>query len=308
MWKDFFYFSRGQRTGIVILIGLILCTVALNFLLPLFFSKKVPDGTLFLNEARDFQRSMVSRDSLRQIAWEQKYKKEYGQKYFRQSKSNSYSLFNFDPNKADSATLTHLGLQHYIASNILKFRSKGGIFKTKESFSKVYGLTPAKFSELEPYITIIPASELTKKDTLRALTRAEITQVIVDLNSADTTELMKVVGIGRFYAKGIVRFRQQTGGFVNIDQLRELYGMTDQNFNKISPFCQINTALIQKIKVNTASVERLNVHPYLDFYQSKAIYELRRKKGKLQSIQQLKNIDELPSEVIAKIEPYLSFE
>jgi DNA uptake protein ComE-like DNA-binding protein len=119
---------------------------------------------------------------------------------------------------------------------------------------------------------------------------------------------MKVVGIGRFYAKAIVRFRQQTGGFVNIDQLHELYGMTDQNFNKISPYCHINTALVQKIKVNTASTERLNVHPYLNFYQSKAIYEYRRKKGKLQGIQELRNINELSSETVGKIEPYLSFE
>ena len=82
MWKDFFYFSRGQRTGIIILIGLILCTVALNVLLPLFYSKKAPNGTDFLNEAHDFQRAMVSRDSLRQIAWSEKYKKEYNQSTF----------------------------------------------------------------------------------------------------------------------------------------------------------------------------------------------------------------------------------
>jgi len=307
MWKDFFYFSRGQRTGIVILIGLILCTVALNFLLPLFYSKKTPDGTDFLNEARDFQHAMVSRDSLRQIAWEEKYKKEYSQKYFHQKKSNSYSLFRFDPNKADSVTLTNLGIQHYIASNILKFRRKGGLFKTKESFSKVYGLTPEKFSELEPYIEIAQTAA-DRKDTLRNIVKVENTHVIVELNSADTTELMKVVGIGRFYAKAIVRFRQQTGGFVNVDQLHELYGMTDQNFNKISPYCQINKVLVQKIKVNTASVERLNAHPYLNFYQSKAIYEHRRKKGKLQSIQDLQNIDDLTSETVSKIEPYLSFE
>ena len=307
MWKDFFYFSRGQRTGIIILIGLILCTVALNALLPLFYSKKAPDGTDFLNEAHDFQRAMVSRDSLRQIARAEKYKKEYNQKYFHQKSSNTYSLFKFDPNKADSVTLTNLGIKNYIASNILKFRRKGGVFKTKESFAKVYGLTPEKFSELEPYIEITPTLA-DRKDTLRSIVKTENAHVIVELNSADTTELMKVVGIGRFYAKAIVRFRQQTGGFVNIDQLHELYGMTDQNFNKISPYCHINTALVQKIKVNTASTERLNVHPYLNFYESKAIYEYRRRKGKLQGIQELRNINELSSETVGKIEPYLSFE
>lgn len=144
---------------------MILCTVALNALLPLFYSKKAPDGTDFLNEAHDFQRAMVSRDSLRQIAWAEKYKKEYNQKYFHQKSSNTYSLFKFDPNKADSVTLTNLGIKNYIASNILKFRRKGGVFKTKESFAKVYGLTPEKFSELEPYIEITPTLA-DRKDTL----------------------------------------------------------------------------------------------------------------------------------------------
>ena len=101
-----------------------------------------------------------------------------------------------------------------------------------------------------------------------------------------------------------MRFRQQTGGFVNIDQLHELYGMTDQNFNKISPYCHINTALVQN-QGKHGSTERLNVHPYLNFYESKAIYEYRRRKGKLQGIQELRNINELSSETVGKIEPYL---
>ena len=118
----------------------------------------------------------------------------------------------------------------------------------------------------------------------------------------------KKTGIGRGYAKGIIRFRQLTGGFVNVDQLTEIYGMRQENFEKILPFCKVNAALIKKIKVNKASVERLKSHPYLNFYQSKAIYELRRKKGKLNNINELKILSEFSSESLTKIEPYLSFE
>ena len=307
MWKDFFYFSKGQRTGIIVLVVLILFTVALNFILPYFYSAKEPDGSAFLSEARDFKRGLVSRDSLRQLAWEEKYKKEFGEKYVRQKPTNSYALFNFDPNKADSATFMRLGLRNYVASNIIRFRSRGGIFKTKESFSKVYGLAPEKYKELEPYISIAAIAEA-KKDSVKTPTKTKSTNIIVELNSADTTQLMQVYGIGRGYAKGIVRFRQQTGGFASVEQLRELYGMTDANFAKISPSCTVNVALIQKIKVNTASVDKLNAHPYLSFYQAKAIYELRRNKGKLKSVQDLKELDGLKPEQLAKIEPYLSFE
>ena len=84
--------------------------------------------------------------------------------------------------------------------------------------------------------------------------------------------------------------------------------MRPENLEKIRPFCKVNTGLVQKIKVNTASVERLKGHPYLNFYQSKAIYELRRKKGKLKNIHELKILSEFTPESIAKIEPYLTFE
>jgi len=131
---------------------------------------------------------------------------------------------------------------------------------------------------------------------------------MVELNSADTTQLMQVYGIGRGYAKGIVRFRQKTGGFVSVDQLSEVYGMRQENLERIRPFCKVNTDLVKKLNVNSASIERLKGHPYLNFYQSRAIYELRRKKGKLKNINDLKVLSEFSSESLSKIEPYLNFE
>lgn len=307
MWKDFFYFSKSQRTGIIVLVILILFTLALNFLLPYLYTFKEPDGTLYLSEANEFKQHLQSRDSLRRLAWEEKYKKEFNRKYPSHTTEATYALFSFDPNKADSITFLRLGLRNYVASNILKFRNRGGVFKTKESFSKVYGMSPEKYKELEPYIIIALEAGL-KKDSVKTSAKTKPLNVIVELNSADTTQLMQVYGIGRGYAKGIIRFRQQTGGFVSVNQLRELYGMSEANFAKISPNCTVNTALVQKIKVNTASVEKLNAHPYLSFYQAKAIYELRRNKGKLKNIQDLKMLEEMSSEQLAKIEPYLSFE
>jgi len=310
MWKDFFYFSRGQRIGILVLIFLIAMVLLTNFLLPLLLKtdKKETDSR-FVKEAAEFKSHLQSVDSLRQLEWERKYAENnrFPEKY---KAADNYSLFPFDPNTCDSATFVKLGLKNFVAHNILKYRNKGGIFKTPESFSKVYGVSAEKYNELKPYIRISVPEKATLaavKDS--AVNRNQIKQesIIVELNSADTTELMKVKGIGRGYAKGIVRFRNETGGFVSINQLKEVYGMTDQNFEKMKSFCTINLQLVRKINVNTASVEKLNAHPYLDFYQSKAIYELRRKKLKLKSIDDLKSIRELTTETISKIEPYLIF-
>jgi len=308
MWKDFFYFSKGQRTAILVLICLIIITIAVEFLLPYFIPQKEQSKSDFFDEAKRFEQTLVSRDSLRRAQWNQKYDSIFhNDKEFVKKEAEKYSLFIFDPNTVDSVTFVRLGLKPFIASNILKFRNKGGKFRTAESFSKVYGIYPEKFKELEPYIAIVEAKQTTK-DSIKSPSTTKIKNIVVDLNSADTTELMKVYGLGRGYAKAIVRFRQQTGGFVIVEQLRELYGMSEENFNKISPSCKINLELVKKIQINTASVERLNAHPYLNFYESKAIYEYRRRKGKLQNANELKAISELKPETIRKIQPYLSFE
>ena len=315
MWKDFFYFSRGQRTGIIVLVVLIALALIANYTLPYFFPVTEKDGTAFLKEAERFKKSLISRDSLRQVNWQHKYEerqRQYEEKYKQNSfysssksfdKKATYTLFTFDPNTIDSAAFVRLGLKPFIASNILKYRKRGGLYRTSDDFARVYGISPDKFHELEPYIKI---AELKPVKNVTATEKRP--DVIVDLNSADTTLLMQVKGIGRGYAKGIVRFRQRTGGFISVDQLSEIYGMRPENLEKIRSYCKVNTDLVQKIKVNTASVERMKSHPYFNFYQSKAVYELRRKKGKLKDISDLKVLSEFTPEALSKLKPYLSFE
>lgn len=309
MWKDFFYFSKSQRIGIIVLLGLILIFILFNLFMPVLFPPTKPLETNFLNEVDSFKRSLVSRDSLRQAEWKAKYEKSYNEKYKNnfQNKIENAVLFRFNPNKTDSASFVKLGLSPKVASNILKYRNKGGYFKTKESFSKVYGISATKFKQLESFI-VIEEKSVAKKDTIISVKPEIKADVYVELNSADTTELMKVKGIGRGYARSIVRFRKSLGGYISVEQLKEIYGMTPENYEKIQKYCTVNKELIQKINVNIASAERLNAHPYLDFYQSKAIYELRRNKGKLKSVTDFKNITEFNAEKIAKIQPYLSFE
>lgn len=316
MWKDFFYFSRGQRTGIVVLIVLIAVVLAINFSLTYFFPVCNPNGASFFAKVTEFKKTLVLRDSLRNAKWRAEFEKrqrEYEEKYrnFNKypdyKKASVYKLFKFNPNVADSATFVQLGIKPHIAANIMKYKKKGGKFKNATDFSKVYGITPEKFNELSPYISI-PEIETTKIDSSLLKKKQFKQDVIVDLNTADTTILMQVRGLGRGYAKGIVRYRQQLGGFVSVNQLNEINGMRPENFEKIQAFCTVNAELVQKIRVNIASAERLNAHPYISFYQAKAIYELRRYKGKLRSLNDLKELSELSTDDLNKIKPYLNFE
>lgn len=312
MWKNFFYFSGSQRAGILVLLCLILLICLIDSFLPLFYepgSQQI--DSLFLVEVNEFKNSLQSIDSIRNAQRLSTY-----QSYYTASKSydDAYNkkksmLFPFNPNVLDSAGFAALGIKPYVISNILKYRRMVS-FKDKATFGRIYGISETKFKELTPYIQL-PESEKTRNDSSSLKTNMSghnNEMLTVELNTADTAELMKIKGIGKGYAYAIVRYRKQAGGFINIEQLNEIYGMTPENFLKIKPFCTVNPELIQKIRINTASVEKLKAHPYLNFYQARQIYELRRKKGRLAGINDLKELSELNELTIEKISAYLNFE
>jgi DNA uptake protein ComE-like DNA-binding protein len=311
MWKDFFFFPLSQRIGIVVIICLIVLCSIVNFCIPFFSEDDFQTHPDDIAAFETFKQSLVSLDSVRNRKKHQTYSrsdKSVYKKSFGQSASEVH-LFAFDPNTLDSAGFVALGLKPYVISNILKYRRKGGQFRDSEAFGKVYGLTEEQFADLAPYIQIPKADALhLEEEPEYAATLKPTVKVVVELNTADTTQLMQVKGIGRGYARSIVRFRQQTGGFTSVEQLREIYGMTAENYRCIAPHCIVDPVSIRKIKVNTASIERLRSHPYLNFYQAKQIYELRRKKGRLTSFQDIEKLSEMNDSVLMKIRPYLSFE
>ena len=311
MWKDFLYFSRNQRIGIIALFGIIILTIAINYFLPYFFKKdKMPDSN-FIAEVQEFKQHIAILDSVAEFERREQYRlnrPDYSNSYARRQNIEKYTLFTFDPNTADSATFVSLGIQPFVSANIVKFRKSGGVFRNKESFSRVYNLSAEKFAELEPYIEIKIADN--KKDTFKQ--SAEIpyseVEIIVELNLADSAELLQVKGIGNSYMREIIRFRNAAGGFYSVEQLRDIPRMTDDNYERISGQCTVNASLIKQIKVNAASVDRLRAHPYINFYQAQAIYELRRRKINLSTVDELRHLKEFSPEQISKIEPYLSFE
>ena len=224
--------------------------------------------------------------------------------------------FPFDPNTADSNQLIRLGLQPWQVRNIYKYRSRGGIYRKKEDFAKLYGLTVKDYRRLEPYIRIssdyLPAATLVGDRSYGAdeangtgepyPRKIDSTQHIV-LNMADTTELRKVPGIGSYYAKEIVRYGQRLGGYVSVDQLDEIADFP-QDAKK---YFVVEDAHPQQLNVNKLTLQQLRRHPYINFYRAKAIMDYRRLHGNLKSLQDLRLSKDFPPEVIERLTPYVSF-
>lgn len=228
------------------------------------------------------------------------------------TESRKVERFPFDPNTADSTQLLRLGLQPWQVRNIYKYRANGGIYRQKEDFARLYGLTVKQYRELEPYIRIssdyLPASTLVgerpkmERDTLRYPVKIQENEHVV-LNTADTTQLKKVPGIGSYYASEIIRHGQRLGGYVSVDQLDEI-----ENFPKeAKKYFAIADAHPKQLNINRLTLQQLRRHPYINFYQAKAITDYRRLHGDIKSLNELRLSKDFPDEVIRRLEPYIEY-
>lgn len=129
----------------------------------------------------------------------------------------------------------------------------------------------------------------------------------VELNKADTSELKKIPGIGSGYANKIVKYRNLLGGYVNINQLKEVWGIDDTLFEKITPYITIEPEAI-RIKINSATFQELNKHPYITYKQAKVIIDIRERKGKIESMNRLSLLEEFIDADISRLTPYLAFD
>ena len=125
----------------------------------------------------------------------------------------------------------------------------------------------------------------------------------VDIGSADTTQLKLIPGIASKRAARIVAYRQSLGGFVSKEQAMEATEMPDT----VLRYMSLTPQPVRKLNVNRLSVQQMMKHPYLSFYQAKAIFEYRRNKGDLQSIADLEHLDAFRPSDIDRLRPYIEF-
>ena len=298
--EKIFLLTGEQWLGLLILGVIIAATlVGMKYLQP------ADEPTILVEDSikTDFKDYQVKQDSLYKAKWKKTYKRD----------TIAIQMQVFDPNTVDSMTLLHLGFKPWQAKNMLKYRAKGGKYRKKEDLKKLYGMTDSMYLALTPYIYIkdsivvdsaridsvhmdsLPKWNSTKKDT------------ILNLRTADTTELKLIRGIGSYRAKMIVRYREQLGGYARVEQIMEARGMDKVIADSILPHFYIDSVVVNKIPINHIRPEVLQRHPYLNFEQAKAIYEYRRKHIRIKSAEELKKIKGLSPTDIEKILIYLDF-
>ena len=190
--------------------------------------------------------------------------------------------------------------------------SAGGGGRSNRSLSLSKGpLGEDAVSERSLSLSKGPNSEAREfKRSTRTSRRSAKTDEMVELNSADTTRLKMLRGIGSGYAKMIVAYREKLGGFYKAEQLLEVYKFPDETYQKIKHQLSVDTTLIRKIKINQTTVKQLKSHPYISYYQALSIVENRELQPAMRynSLYDMVVDEDLKEEDILRVAPYFSFE
>ncbi len=222
------------------------------------------------------------------------------QVYFgRGQKDKKLALKTFDPNQISKSELRAMGLKDGQAKGVIAYREKVKPFKTENQLYAVYSLDSSLVEEMLPYIHI---------DTSALPKEKKKTSPIADIALADSSALSRVWGISPFLARRIVKYRARLGGFVSIEQVREIYGVNDEKYRKIEPYLKLEHIDLMPLDLNKSDFKTLVRHPYLDYEMVKSIVYFREQTRPFKSIEELKHLEGMNDSLFKKTKPYLSVE
>ena len=285
--RKFLSFNKRERVAVISILAAILALV----LLSLFHSSRAPIGEATLP-------NLDSLLALRQSALDE------------QGRNDSLMLFPFDPNTMTEEEGLRLGLSESQVRNVINYRNKGGRFRVQSDLARLYTIGEEDYARLEPYI-MLPVS-MPKKEYVSHVqyeeTKPEPREIPhIELNTVDSATLVELPQIGPYIAMRILKYREQLGGYVDKEQLREVKGIDSTRFDIISPYIEIETVALRTIDVNRDDFKTLLHHPYLSYEQVKRIFRQREQRGMIKNWAQLEALLQEEGEVNPLLERYVKY-
>ncbi len=274
--KDYFSFNKKERNGILLLSFIL-------FFLILFYQFSYLLKTDAKTDFSDFEKALS----------ELEYANDSPQ--LKEKKS----LFIFNPNTLNDDGWLALGLSEGKLKVLRNYQKSGGYFKKKEDLQRCYAFGDTFYNIIKEYVSI-PEIDEPEPKSQQPITTTQI----IELNQADSLDLISVKGIGSFYAKQILKYRNELGGFYSFSQFSEIWGLEKLDVEKIKLLTTIDTLLISNININTATIEKLRNHPYLNYKQAKMIVNYREQHGNYHQLKDICEIKPISLELFRKIAPY----
>ncbi|GIV36845.1 MAG: hypothetical protein KatS3mg032_1224 [Cyclobacteriaceae bacterium] len=280
--RDFFSLSRSQTNGLALLLPLLLLIIFSEPLYRRYFgSGSTPPGLIVAESPVPDTpaHTRIVTDS-----------------------ANAAAVVSLNPNTARYDDWLALNVPPRIAARIIAYRNRGGSFTYQEDLLKIYGLDSTLYRQVAAFIALPPRPVVTGK------TDKKLPEWI-DLNKADSVRLLPVRGIGPVLAGRIVRYRTALGGFVNWEQLHQVYGLDSAVIGTIKARFYIDPAFIpRKLNLNTATAKELAAHPLISNEMARAIVTYRHQHGNFLSAEDIRKIVTITEEQYQRIKPYLSVE
>lgn len=292
--RKIFYFTKQEKQGTIILLLLLLAA----------FLWRLNINYFHLPDIDSIDTAEINKKiALLETRSSEYYNRQERKSNERENIVTSNKKFHFDPNTVTEEEMKLLGFSVFQRNNILKYRSKGGVFHKKEDLKKIYGIDDSVFDDLENLIFIHRDFSYNQTDRNNKVNES----IIIELNTADTVMLRSVKGIGEVYAKRILKYRNLLGGYYSLNQLLEVYGIDDSVYLNIRDNFRVDTQLIDKININTSDYIELIRHPYLEKKHVEAILHYLTLKNEITSLNELIKNNIISSEEGEKLRPYIIF-
>lgn len=300
----YFELSLAEQRGFIALIIIVLCSLSVPYLYDAIRKEELLEHEVIIfkeSDQDDKRHHRLSNGKNRDV-----YPKEI-------------DMAEFDPNGLSVQQWNTLGLSVKQAQVIKNFEAKGGRFRKKEDLARIYSISDADYRRLSPYIRInsIEGKEesryvqeqnvgFSKNEKSVHLTK-EIKESSIDIEKADSAEWVVLKGIGPVLANRIIKYRNALGGFTDIDQIAEVYGLPPETYALIKDKLYLQEGTVKKINVNKANAAELSRHPYISRKQAQWITNYREQHGFYKNLKSLETIELLNQEFLRKIGPYLEF-
>lgn len=287
-YEDPFVISKRSKRGLLVLI---LASLGLIFFprVYMFFQK---EEALVINSEKiaEFERT------------HKKFKKRNYSNYYSKKKKYKAPVSKFNPNNYSLSDWMNLGLSEKQSVVVLKFSSRG--IYSEQDLKRIFVIPDVLFELIRD--SVVYPERFQNSPNQESFKKQAKQITLINLNTADTTEFMKIYGIGAFYAKQIIRYREKLGGYFTKEQLFEVWKMTTEAYDKIKDHVFISEKDVKRININSVTIEELKVHPYLKWNQANSIIKMRIQRNGFKNIEEIKESVLIDSETYEKLFPYLS--
>jgi competence ComEA-like helix-hairpin-helix protein len=301
---EVFDFSQSEQRGIIVLVVILLILTGIRVAL----SYVQPSEAIAEEHSRAIHQFLCLQqqyhDSVSAAGKQRHFHSGTPQEWKKYPSSRTLTPFVFNPDTMEFVHWKKMGFTEKEAQQIVNYQAKGGKFYQKSDFKKLYCVSEEDYRLLEAYIEISLGRKTGKKEE----TTTTVSYTKQNINTINNIQIQKISSIEQKIAQRIVNYREKLGGFVHINQLKEVYGMDSNCFLRLKDYFYTDGTNIKKLNINELGIKELSQHPYIDYYIAKSIVTYRQQHGKYNSVEDVKKAVHFYDELYKKIVPYLGVE